>query len=444
MWLNHSLDLRIEKLVYGGDGLARLPADEQGRAKAVFLPFVIDGERVDAAPLKKGREYERAQVRKVVEPSPHRVEAGCPYFGRCGGCHYQHLDYEHQLATKAAILRETVQRTAKIEIPSEIQVHRSPPWNYRNRTRLKVRPSPFAIGYYRWGSHELLPIESCPITSPLIGKAIEAMWALGESGGVARDVFEVEFFADAEDQHLLVEASVLDQYWKHKEVPTVVDFAAALRGLLPAVAGVAIFRQTKEGALVREEVPEDLRDIFGEDHLTYRTRTANYQVSTGSFFQTNRHLTDRLVELVTAGREGERALDLYAGTGLFALPLSQNFRRVDAVESAPFSFHDLKHNSPAYVKCHRQATEEYLSAVDPDSRFDLVIVDPPRSGLGERVTHALAQLLFPRLIYVSCDPATLARDLRKLTEASFHVEQVHLLDLFPQTFHIESVFELVR
>ncbi len=438
------MELTIEKLVYGGDGLARLPADSKGRAKAVFLPFVIEGERVEAVPLKKGREYERAQVRKVLEPSPHRVEPECPYFGRCGGCHYQQMDYEHQLATKAAILRETVRRTAKLELPAEIQVHRSPPWNYRNRTRLQVRRSPFAIGYYRWGSHELLPIESCPISSPLINQAIEAMCALGEAGGVPRDLFEIEFFADAEDRRLLVEASVLDRYWEHKEVPTIVDFAAALRGVLPAVTGVAVFRQAKGGALVREEVPEELRDVFGDEHLTYHTASANYQVSAGSFFQTNRHLIDRLVELVTAGRGGERALDLYAGTGLFTLPLSQSFREVHAVESAPFSFHDLKQSVPSFVKAHRQTTREFLEGVDSGAELDLVIVDPPRAGLGEDVTHALARLPFPRLTYVSCDPATLARDLRILMSAEFRVEHVHLVDLFPQTFHIESIFQLVR
>src|SRR5579859_2541622 len=204
-----AIELTIEKMVYGGDGLAR-HVDEQhpqeGRGKTVLLPFVLEGERVAASITKQKSGFMRALPEKVLSPSPDRIEPHCPYLTRCGGCHYQHSDYEHQLAIKSAILRETLLRTARIEWQGEITVHPSPPWNYRNRARVKVQAEPFAIGYYRFGSHTLLPVEQCPISSPLINRALTAVWQLGHKGKLA-SVAEVEFFANAEDSALLLEVN---------------------------------------------------------------------------------------------------------------------------------------------------------------------------------------------------------------------------------------------
>jgi 23S rRNA (uracil1939-C5)-methyltransferase len=448
------VQLTIDKLIYGGDGFARLPADEHGRGKAVFVPFVLEGERVEAAVVEEKPGFVRARADKILAGSPQRVEPGCPYFLQCGGCHYQHTGYENQLQIKAAILLETLRRGAKIELePAQIpvQVHASPPWQYRNRTRMKLTAAPeFALGYFRFGSHELLPVEQCPISSPLINRAIQAVWQLGRAGKVNQQLFEIEFFANQSDTELLVEINVPDQYWKNKEKPNVVDFAADLRAAMPEITGVAVFRGTPSGALVREEVPDKLKDVFGADHLVYGTQFCQFQVSAGSFFQTNRHLTDVLLNLVIEGRSGELALDLYAGTGLFTLPLSQNFREVLAVEAAPFSFHDLKCNTPSNVRAVHDTTERYVGGIEADCgvgkepHFDVVIVDPPRTGLGDKVAKSLGSLLTPRLTYVSCDPSTLARDLKVLLASGFQVEEIHLVDLFPQTFHIETVVQLER
>ena len=423
------MELTVEKLIYGGDGLARLPADEHGRGKAVFLPFVLEGERVDAALAEEKPGFARARVECVLEPSPKRVEPACPYFAQCGGCHYQHAAYEHQLAVKAGILRETLRRTAKVEVPGEVQVHPSPPWNYRNRTRLRLQANPFALGYYRLNSHRLLAVEQCPISSLLINRAIGALWELGRAGKISAGLEEVEFFADAEDRRLLVELHTAAE----AESPQAV--ADQLDATLPEVASVAWFRGGDPEA--RPEI------LAGEAALTYATRRASYRVSPGSFFQTNRHLTDELVEVVTAGRSGVTALDLYAGAGLFSAVLAGSFERVLAVESAAAAYADLKHNVPATVKCAFATTQEFLER-KTRSAADLVVVDPPRAGLGEPVVQLLGRLSAPRLTYVSCDPATLSRDLRGLLELNFKVEQVHLVDLFPQTFHIESVLHLVR
>ncbi len=441
------MHLTIEKLVYGGDGLARLAteAESERKGKAIFVPFVLPGEGVEGRITEEKPGFARALAEKIVSPSSERIDARCPYFGYCGGCHYQHTRYEHQLAIKDEILRETLRRIAKVDLP-QTALHPSPPWDYRNRARMKVLGGKnFVLGYYRFGSHDLLPVAECPISSPLINRAIAMMWALGREGMVTAKIFEVEFFANAEDTQLMLEVNVPDGYWTDRKKPTLLDTVAAIRAALPAIEGVSVFKSMANGSLVREDVPEKLRELFGEDVLEYHAANALYHVSAGSFFQTNRFLADTLVRLVAEGQTGDYALDLYAGTGLFSLALSQQFREVAAVEAAPFSVHDLKQNCPTNVSVFRSTTEKFLSSVAKGTAsFDYVVMDPPRAGLGDEVARRLADLAPERMTYVSCDPATLARDLRVLLEKGYRIEQAHLADLFPQTFHIESVMRLTR
>jgi 23S rRNA (uracil1939-C5)-methyltransferase len=438
------MQLTIEKLVYGGDGLARLAADERGPGKAIFVPFVLAGERVEAQVGEEKRGFARARAEKILEPSAERIPPACRYFEACGGCHYQHAGYDHQLAIKSAILRETLRRTAKLDWPGEIQTHPSPPWGYRNRARMHLRAQPFALGYHRCGSNTLLEVEECPISSPLINRAIAAVWQLGREGKVAAEVSEMEFFANAEDAALVVELTLHTASKPLQSESPVTKFAEALRAAMPEVTGIALFSPASGEALVSEDIPKAMKPIFGEHTLTYNTRSAHYRVQAGVFFQTNRFLIDPLVELVTTGRAGVVALDLYAGVGLFSRVLSQSFRELTAVEAALFAFHDLRHNSPANVAASHSSVEEFLAALPRQVKYDFVVVDPPRAGLGEKVARLVAALGAPRLSYVSCDPATLSRDLRVLLESGYRVEEVHLVDLFPQTFHIESVFHLAR
>lgn len=436
--------LTIDKLIYGGNGLARLPADERGPGKAVFLPLVLVGERVDAEITEQKPGFARARATKILEASPQRAQPGCPYFGQCGGCHYQHAGYQHQLEIKAAILRETLRRVGKVDLTPEIRVHASPPWNYRNRTRLRLRTRPFTLGYHRLGSSELLSIEQCPISSPLINKAIAALWQLGLTDAVSTDITEIELFATADDKQLMAELTVHEPGWQPGRKSDLPQFVHAFRAAIPEMVGVAVFHPGQHGPLEREGIPAEWQDTFGTGHLLYSTSTANYQVSAGSFFQTNRFLADKLVELVTEGRSGGYALDLYAGTGLFSLMLSQNFREVGAVEATPFSFHDLKQNCPSNVTGYRVMVDRFLAYLPEGARADLVVVDPPRAGLGEKVARLLPVTQASRITYVSCDPATLARDLKVLMESGYRIEETHLVDLFPQTFHVESVLQLVR
>ena len=439
--------LNIEKLIYGGDGLARLPAEspsnsnkDRARGKAVFVPFVLTGEKIEAALTEEKPGFARAKAEAIVEASPHRVQPPCPHFTRCGGCHYQHATYEHQLEIKKEILRENMRRIAKLELQCEIQLHPSPPWNYRNRSRLQVRTQPnFAAGYFKFASHELLPVEQCPISSPLINRGIAALWQAGRAGKAVEGVREIEFFAASDsngnETSLLLEVLCAPEARRAAVRAWAEDLCAAM----PEIAGLAAFREPQKG------VQEPLVAV-GASELTYQTKTASYRVSAGAFFQTNRFLTDELVNIVTASRSGDLALDLYAGVGLFSTALACNIRHVISVESSQTAASDLQYNLPVNGKAVQSTAEHYLTKAtkaDPGVP-DLVVIDPPRSGIGDPVARALASAGPPQVIYVSCDPATLARDLIPLQAAGYRVEEAHLVDLFPQTYHLETILHLVR
>jgi 23S rRNA (uracil1939-C5)-methyltransferase len=441
------LILKIEKLIYGGDGLARLPADGDGRGKAVFIPFVLTGEKIEAALIESKSGFARARASAILEPSPHRVSPACPYFGRCGGCHYQHASYEHQLEIKKEILRENLRRIAKIELQEEIQTHPSPPWNYRNRSRLQIRTKPdFALGYFRFASHDVLPVEQCPISSPLINRGIAALWQSGRAEKGADGVREAEFFANADDSRLLLELLCAPEAKRS----AVRIWAEELCAAMPEIVGIVAFRE-------RQKNVRELMVTVGASELTYHTRHAAYRVSAGAFFQTNRFLTDELIEIVAAGAAGELALDLYAGVGLFSTALARDIRHIISVETSPSAAGDLKYNQAVNGQAVQVETDEYLAGILDKSRDgggkslpqlplkpDFVVMDPPRGGLGERVAHLLAGVGAPRVTYVSCDPATLARDLVPLLAAGYRLQEVHLVDLFPQTYHLESVVKLAR
>ena len=456
--------LNIEKLIYGGDGLARLPADARGKGKAAFVPFVLTGEKIEAALTEEKPGFARAQASVIVQPSPQRVSAPCPHFGRCGGCHYQHTTYQHQLEIKREILLENLRRIAKLELQCEIEVHPSPPWNYRNRSRLQVRTLPaFAAGYFKFASHDLLPVEECPISSPLINRGIAALWKSGRAGRAVEGVREVEFFAGSDSEGN--ETKLLLEFLCAPEArrAAVRAWAEELCAAMPEIAGVASFREPQKG------VQEPLVSV-GASELTYQTKAAAYRVSAGAFFQTNRFLIDELVRIVTGGARGELALDLYAGVGLFSTALACSIRHIVSVESSQTAAKDLQYNLPVTAKAVHAATEHYLAGLGVKGRAgpgaqdgavqygavgegavlpqlfqpDVIVVDPPRGGLGDRVARLVAGAGAPRLTYVSCDPATLARDLILLQSAGYRVDQAHLVDLFPQTYHLESVLHLVR
>ncbi len=444
--LANVIEVRVEKLVYGGEGLARL----EGRA--VLVPLVLPGERVAAHPVKEEPRLIRARLGKVLEPAPERIAPHCPYFARCGGCHYQHAGYQDQLRYKAAILRETLTRIGKLVAP-EPELLPSPPWNYRNRAQFKMekRGDRFRLGYYELGSHRLLAVEACPISSPRINEILPQLWVLGKRPDFPQGAGQIELFVDHNDSVALATASV-EAAWPETLV-------SAARERIPNLASLAVVGADVAGATARPRGPHPgspgrpytasrMTRIYGCGNLIYRAGGLDFRVSHGSFFQTNRFLAETLAGAATEGLAGDTALDLFSGVGFFAVHLARAFRRVVAVESDAAGIRDLESNrhragATQVEPVHATAQEFLEKAVSSaKARPDVVLLDPPRSGLGRDAADNLAALGAPRIVYVSCDPSTLARDLARLVGRGYRLARLKLVDLFPQTFHIETIATL--
>jgi 23S rRNA (uracil1939-C5)-methyltransferase len=387
--------LKVEKLVYGGEGLSRTDGE------VVFTPFVLPGELVEARRSGARRQAQRASLVRVVEPSPERVNPACPYFFRCGGCHYQHASYDAQVRFKRSILAETLRRAGKIEFDAErIPVIAGEPYGYRNRSQFHLENG--RIGYREMHSHKLVAIEECPISSPKINEVIRALNRLIRDRRWPRFITSLEVFTDERQVQWNVRAAsqpVARRFfeWLTDEVPG-------------SVAG-------------------PLEYTIGEDR---------FLISGDSFFQVNRFLLPDLVECAVGDAAGDLAWDLYAGVGLFSLPLARKFRDVAAVESSTSAAHDLERNLTG-VKGVRSTVEQFLATETHVP--DFVLADPPRAGLGKAVAGRLLEIRPRTIVIVACDPATLARDLSLLNSA-YDIVGITFADLFPQTFHIETVARL--
>jgi 23S rRNA (uracil1939-C5)-methyltransferase len=426
--------LRIEKAIYGGSGLSRIAGGELA-GKTVFTPLTLPGELIEAHISEDKRSFINAEADAILEPSLLRTMPSCPYFGVCGGCSYQHAVYAHQLEMKAVILRETLDRAGRPHVPA-IHTLSGNPWHFRNRIRLHVQTQPFALCYRKRGSHRLLSVDQCPIAAPLLEKAIATVTEMGESLSLAAVCDELEFFT-ADEKSLLL--SCFAEKTGREVQSKLNSICRTLKQALPELKGAGLFTVAGKG-------PARLAQSWGEESLIYKIAGFEYRVSLGSFFQVNRFLVEALVDLVTIGRSGRLGWDLYAGVGLFARVLVESFERVIAVESSPASAGDLRHNLQG--TSHRvieAATLDFLQKHKSSSTPpDLVVVDPPRAGLGPGITSALAAIGPAEIVYVSCDPATLSRDLSALVQSGYDLRTITMVDLFPQTFHLESVSVLTR
>jgi len=428
--------LQIEKAVYGGSGLAH-QTEGEGAGRAVFVPFTLPGEVVEA---NLTGETDAALV-QVLVPSADRVKPGCAHFGECGGCHYQHAEYAAQLDMKIGILRETLERAGLSALP-EVEVHSAEPWGYRNRTQLRVVPAdgPIRVGYNRRGTNDFLAIDECPILAPLLWRAAKALVQLAEENSAAgrwmRGAVEVELFTDSDESKLQMSVFV------QKDQIGFEGLCERMQELVPELVGAGASLASANPAKRRSQRARPVQS-WGAEGLSYRAADEDYWVSRGGFFQVNRFLLDELVRVVTVGRKGSLAWDLYAGVGLFSRALARGFEQVVAVEAAASDL--VRSFKGAGKRALESTTVEFLrGAVVQRERPDLVVADPPRAGMGAEVCALLARISAPTMVYVSCDPVTLARDLKMLAQAGYNVLDLHLVDLFPQTFHLETVVVLRR
>ena len=399
------VELSLSGLAYGGEAFGR---DHDGRM--IFVPFALPDELVRIEIVEEHKRWARAHLLEVLEPSSSRTEPRCSHFLECGGCHYQHIPYDLQLEFKKEILRDQFKRIGGFEDANIDPMIPSPdPWNYRNRVRFSLTEDG-ALGFVDHRGSQVFKISECHLPDPEI---LDSMATIELPTTSTMSAVEVRtgiygermlIFHGEDDPNIELEV----------EQPDSIVWLGKTRTIV----------------------------LAGENYILMKVHDRYFRVSSKAFFQVNTSQIDRLVDLVIQRlnpKPDEVIFDLYAGVGLFSAFIAERGARLIAVEEAPSSCLDFEHNLNEFedVVLYEAAVEGALRAIH--EKPDAVVLDPPRSGLSRDALDAVVELKPERIIYVSCDPATLARDGQRLHRANYNLDTVTPIDLFPQTYHIESV-----
>jgi 23S rRNA (uracil1939-C5)-methyltransferase len=380
------LEVEVERILPGGMGLAH------AGGKTVFVSLAAPGDRLRVRVEREQGNVLFASIEEIVAPSPLRIEPPCPYFGRCGGCDFQQLTYEAQLVAKAEIIRDCLHRIARLESVPDFVVTPSPDnWRYRMRAMWQIDREQRAIGYYERGSRRVCDVVDCAVLRPALQEKLEEVRAT-----------------------------------EWRRVPEGLKHLDAVQGengvsFAPAFAG---FHTSELSLTVRGEV---------------------YHFNAETFFQINPSLLGPLIDFALGDALGESVLDLYCGVGLFTLPLARRFKSVTAVEANSAAVRFARRNLQQAALTNARvitATVTDWFRNKPVGPVDFVLLDPPRAGAESAVIKGIIDLRPAAIAYVSCDPATLARDLKKLMAGGYAIDSMAAFDLFPQTHHVETVVRL--
>ncbi|HEX7296286.1 MAG TPA: class I SAM-dependent RNA methyltransferase [Pyrinomonadaceae bacterium] len=387
--MNKELIVDIERLLPGGLGLAH----ESG--KTIFVSLAAPGDRVRVRVDREQGNVLFASITEIITSSPVRIEPPCPYFGRCGGCDFQQLNYETQLVAKAEIIRDCLRRIAGLKTIPDFNVHPSPEWRYRGRAVWQLDPETESIGYYERGSRRVCDVADCAVLAPELQKTLER---------------------------------IRETPWH--SIPSELKHLQAVKG--------------SDGVSVSPEFAE-----FRTTEVELKVGDEIYKLTADAFFQINQHLLGPLMDFALAGATGDTALDLYCGVGLFTLPLARRFKQVVGVESNPVATHFARRNLQLAglenAQVHTTGVSEWIgTATVGGARWDFVLLDPPRAGAESAVIKGILKFAPREISYVSCDPATLGRDLKKLIAGGYVIGSIAAFDLFPQTHHVETVVRLKR
>ncbi len=392
---------------------------------------------------------------KISELMPERVEPQCRHFGACGGCQLQHLPQPQQLAAKQTMLTDVLARSGITQLPI-IHVHAAEPWQYRNRARMRIATDAeglVQIGYSRRASNEFLAIEECPIVSPLLWKTATALRDTVRDGEAQAGVTlpaqtsSVEFFVNDDESavQLSVQADATVATVDRDAPRDLRTLAGALQLRVPQLVGAGLSVAAVPDRTQSKRVQESQRmEIvrWGAPSLQCAVNGRSYTITRNAFFQVNRFLTSTMVNTVLDNRTGRVVYDLFAGAGLFSVPLSERFDAVTAVEIGEPAASDLAAHLAAGGTQHKAVRSTALAFLQTQARGtqpDLIVLDPPRAGLGLPAVRALIGAQPREIVYVSCDAGSFARDARPLIESGYTLTDLHLLDLFPQTFHTETI-----
>ncbi len=383
------IEVETERLAFGGEAVARLGGF------TLFIPFAAPGERVRVRITEKKKNFARAVIEEILRPAVERRAPRCPHFGECGGCHLQHIPYTSQIEAKSEFIRDSLARIGRIEWADKIEIRRSVEYGYRSRAQIKVDRSgdQVRIGFNRRASHSVCDVESCPVLSDDLNSALTTLRSKLQSGDAPqKDEFEIAASREG------------------------VSISPSLEGL-------------PTGALEQ------------------RVGDYTYRFSPSVFFQGNSLLLEEMIAESVGEKRGALAVDLFAGVGLFTLPMARLYKRVIGIEAereaVRFAKENLAGNIIQNVEFHCAAVEHWLENFETTETIDFLLLDPPRSGAALAIEE-IARLRPSRIAYVSCDPATLARDLRKILDAGYELKQISGFDLFPQTYHVETIAQLAR
>ncbi|HET7145468.1 MAG TPA: class I SAM-dependent RNA methyltransferase [Anaerolineales bacterium] len=411
---NPTIEVKLEKLTYGGEAMGRLP---DGRA--VFVPFALAGENVRLRLVYEKNSFARGELLEVLTASPERITPKCKHFGKCGGCHYQNLPYEKQLQAKTEILRDQLQRIGKIANPPVDRMVPSPlEWNYRNHIQFHLTAEG-RIGFVNSKGNSTLPIEECHLPET----SIDSFWRnlQFESN---KDVERVSLRAGRDEELLVVLES---------ENPATPE--------LEIEADVSVIHLFDEHPVV----------IAGQDYFIINILEKDFHISAASFFQVNTRMAEKMVGHLLVKlpvTTSSTLLDVYCGAGLFSKFFAPKCERIIGIESSESACEDFAINLDEFnnAELYEGMVEEILPAlVGKIGEVSCMIVDPPRAGIEKRALDAIMNIKPQVIAYVSCDPSTLARDAARLMHGGYRLVEVTPFDLFPQTYHIESIsiFEIL-
>jgi 23S rRNA (uracil1939-C5)-methyltransferase len=427
------ISIPIEKLVDGGAGLGRW----EGRV--VFVPGVCPGEEVSARITLVKKGYAEAALESVEKPSPDRVTPPCPVFGTCGGCQWQQLSDPAQLQAKIGILRENLRRIGKLEAPDLLPPIPSPR-GFEYRTRIQLRTdftkSRSTLGFYEEKTHRIVPIETCLIAHPILNRALATLRTLFSD--------QAERPPGLTDIHLhLARATgeLLVRFFAGDKPPERIEsFFKNFADAMPETVGQVYTSSNGR------------RRVRGRDYLVDRFKEVPFRISDRSFAQVNSDLIEPLIDTVRTFVQPTRIesiLELYCGIGTFGIFLAREASALTAFDENEVAVEDANHNAiqQGLTNCRftaKPVEQAVRDLVNEKKMFDCVIMDPPREGVNRKTLALLIRLNPSRIVYVSCDPATLARDLKILTDSGYRPGRIQPVDLFPQTYHLEAVAELIK
>lgn len=418
----------LEQMVYGGSALGR------HGGKAVFVAGGIAGEEVEVDIFKEKADYLVGNVARVLRPSPSRMEPRCPLFGLCGGCHWQHINYSAQLRFKELILAEQLRRIGGFTDPTLLPIMgMEEPWHYRHKSRFGLRTvgEKVSLGYYRPGTHQPVELEDCPILEDNINRVYKKL----------RDEFKKRLrpfkaFCTAEVRSSVEGAQIL--------ISTSSRFQQNLAGVVDGVRELP-FVKGMHHRVLRRNVPPRYTTYFGDPFISYTIGEWTFQLQPTSFFQVNlrqaEKLFSRAIELMAIS--GGRILDAYCGVGTLTLMISKSVQDVTGVDSVPSAIEDAERNA----QLNRVENVSFSVGLFQDllpqlgkEKWNGVILDPPREGVvAKKTLRQLARARPARILYVSCNPTTLARDCRLLCDGGYTLRLVQPIDMFPHTYHIEAI-----